>query len=66
MMDGQPTTIHEAVHDLCQQQNVEATNPSVQIDFVYELVNQYPLLLLEYLAGQNEMEITATSTVRFS
>ena len=65
-MDGQPTNIPEAVNDLCQQQNVEATNSSVQMDFVYELVNQFPLLLLEYISDEAEMEVTATSTVRFS
>ncbi len=36
------------------------------MDFLYELVNQYPLLLLEYVSEQAEMEITATSTVVFS
>jgi len=66
MMDGQPTNIHEAINDLCHQANVEATNPTVQLDFVYELVKQYPLLLLQYVAEQSPMEITATSTVRFS
>ena len=66
MMDSQPTNIPEAVTNLCQQQNVEATNSSVQLDFVYELVNQFPLLMLEYVAEQAEMEITATSTVVFS
>ena len=65
MMDGQPTNIHEAINDLCQQANVEATNAAIQSDFVYELVSQYPLLLLEYVSEQAEMEITATSTVRF-
>ena len=66
MMDGQPTNLPEAVTDLCGQQNVEATNASIQMDFVYELVKQYPLLLLEYVSDKAEMEITATSTVRFS
>ena len=66
MMDGQPANLPEAVDDLCHQANVEATHASIQMDFVYELVNQFPLLLLEYLAEQNQMEITATSTVVFS
>jgi hypothetical protein len=66
MMDGQPTNLGEAVEDLCGQQNVEATHASIQMDFVYELVKQYPLLLLEYVAEQNEMTITAESSVRFS
>ncbi len=65
-MDGQPTNLPEAVDDLCGQQNVEATHASIQMNFVYELVRQFPLLLLEYVAAQTEMEITAKSTVRFS
>ncbi len=66
MMDDQPTNIHEAIDDLVGQEKVEATNESVQHDFLYELVNQFPLLVLEYVAAQAEMEVTATSTVRFS
>ena len=66
MSHENPTTIYEAINDLCRQEKVEATNDSVQRDFVFELVTQYPLLLLEYLAEQAEMEITATSTVVFS
>ena len=66
MMDGQPTNLPEAVNNLCGQQNVEATNANVQMDFVYELVNQYPHLLLEYMSEKCEMEITATTTVRYS
>ena len=65
MMDGQPTNLPEAVEDLCGQQNVEATHASIQMDFVYELVTQFPLLLLEYIAERTEMMITAESTVRF-
>ena len=64
--DPQPTNIQEAIDDLVGQETVEATNESIQHDFVYELVNQFPLLLLEYVSEQAEMEITATSTVRFS
>ncbi len=60
------TTIYEAINELCRQEKVEATNDSVQRNFVFELVNQFPLLLLEYVSEQNEMEITATSTVVFS
>ena len=56
----------EAVTALCHEANVEATNVNMQLDFIYELVNQFPLFLLEYVAKQNEMEITATSTVVFS
>ena len=65
-MDGKPTNLPEAVDDLCGQQTIEATNRNVQMDFIFELVDQYPLLLLEYVAEQAEMEITAKSTVVFS
>ncbi len=65
-MSTVPTNIPEAVNDLCHQLNVEATNATVQMDFIYELVHQFPLLLLEYVSKQAEMEITATSTVVFS
>ena len=66
MSHKNPTTIFEAINDLCRQEKVEATNDIVQRDFVFELVHQYPLLLLEYISKQVEMEITATSTVVFS
>ena len=65
MMDGQPTTIREAIDDLIGQEIFDVTD-IIQHDFLYELVNQYPLLLLEYVSEQTEMEITATSTVVFS
>ena len=65
MMDGQPTNIPEAVEALCQQVGVDATNANMQMDFIYELVNQFPLLLLAYVAEKAEYEITATNTVRF-
>ncbi len=63
--DPQPTNIHEAIDDLVGQEGVEATNESIQHDFLYELVNQFPLLVLEYVSQQAEMTITAESTVRF-
>ena len=62
----EPTNIPAAVNDLCGQQNVEATNAQIQMDFVYELVNQYPLLLLGYISEQTDMTITAESTQRFA
>jgi hypothetical protein len=64
MMDGQPTNLPEAVTDLCGQKGVEATHASIQMDFVYELVNQFPYLLLEYVSEQNEMIITAETSIR--
>ena len=66
MSHENPTTIYEAINELCRQERVEATSESMQRDFVFELVTQYPLLLLEYVSEQAEMEITATSTVVFS
>ena len=63
--DPRPTNIPEAIDELVGQANVEASNESVQHDFVYELVNQYPMLLLEYISQQTDLAITAESTVRF-
>ena len=62
----EPRSLPGAVTELGRTEHFSVVDPTLLMDFMFELVNQYPLLLLEYLAEQNEMEITATSTVVFS
>ncbi len=61
----EPRNLPNAVTELGRTEHFARVESALLMDFVYELVNQYPLLLLEYVSKQAEMEITATSTVRF-
>jgi len=65
MTTHDPTSIPEAVTDLSRQEHFSAGDSNLMMDFVYELVNQYPFLLLAYVSEQRQMTITAESTQRF-
>ena len=64
-MNTEPKNLPQAVIDLSGQEHFAHTPDSLLMDFVFELVNQYPLHLLAYISEQRDMSITAESTQRF-
>ncbi len=55
----------QAVIELSGQEHFAHVPDSLLMDFMFELVNQYPLHLLAYISEQRNMSITAESTQRF-
>ena len=61
----EPRSLLGAVTELGRTEHFSVVDPTLLMDFMFELVNQYPLLLLAYISEQRDMSITAESIQRF-